>query len=141
MTTETYKNPPTVVVVLQPVGQREKPGLVVIQRAIPGEGFGKIALPGGYQIEGQTWQEAGAAELEQETGVIVDPDDLVLIDVQTTPDKKRNLLFCLAPRLSEVPEFTHDHEVSKVDVITTPITGAFPLHDEQIAAFFAYPLR
>ena len=139
MTTETYKNPPTVVVVLQPVGPRDKVGLVVIQRALPGEGFGKIALPGGYQIEGQTWEEAGAAELEQETGVIVDPDELVLIDVKTTPDKKRNLLFCLAPRLQEVPDFQHDHEVSKVFVTYEPITGAFPLHDEQIAAFFRLP--
>lgn len=131
----TYKNPLPVVVVLQPIGPRDKAGLVVIERAIPGEGFGKAALPGGYQEE-ETWQEAGAKELLQETGLVVDPDDLVLVDVKTTPDRKKNLIFCLAPRIQQVPDFEHDHEVSKVFVIYEPITGAFPLHDEQIAAFF-----
>src|SRR5687767_5994792 len=40
--------------------------------ALPGDGHGKLALPGGYQMLGQTWQTAGAAEVLKETGVMVD---------------------------------------------------------------------
>jgi ADP-ribose pyrophosphatase YjhB (NUDIX family) len=50
-----YDNTPTVVVVLVPL----RGGLLMVRRALPGEGYGKLALPGGYQMLGQTWQEAG----------------------------------------------------------------------------------
>lgn len=125
-------NPPTIVIVLQPVAD----GLVMIRRALKGEGFGKLAIPGGYQIVGQTWQEAGADELQQETGVVVDPADLRFVDIKTTPDKTKNLLFCEAPPLTQTPTFTHDHEVSEVVVITKPVETAFPLHTEQVRDFF-----
>ena len=52
-----YDNTPTVVVVLVPL----RGGLLMIRRALPGEGQGKLALPGGYQMLGQTWQEAWRA--------------------------------------------------------------------------------
>ncbi len=64
----TYDNTPTVVVVLVPL----RGGLLMIRRALEGEGQGRLALPGGYQMLGQTWQEAGAAEVREETGVAVD---------------------------------------------------------------------
>jgi 8-oxo-dGTP pyrophosphatase MutT (NUDIX family) len=56
MTMARYNNTPTVVVVLVPLGG----GLLMVQRALAGEGYGKLALPGGYQMLGQTRQEAGA---------------------------------------------------------------------------------
>jgi ADP-ribose pyrophosphatase YjhB (NUDIX family) len=34
------------------------------------------ALPGGYQMLGQTWQEAGAREVLEETGVVIFPEAL-----------------------------------------------------------------
>jgi ADP-ribose pyrophosphatase YjhB (NUDIX family) len=40
-----------VVVVLVPL----RGGLLMIRRALMGEGRGKLALPGGYQMLGQTW--------------------------------------------------------------------------------------
>jgi hypothetical protein len=55
-----YDNTPTVVVVLVPV----RGGLLMVRRTLPGEGYGKLALPGGYQMLGQTWQEAGALDLQ-----------------------------------------------------------------------------
>lgn len=94
-----YKNPPTVVVVLVPVAGR---GLLMIRRGKAGDdGYGKIAIPGGYQIEGETWQEAGARELLEETGVVVDTDELLVREVVTTPDRKTNLLFCEAREIQE----------------------------------------
>jgi ADP-ribose pyrophosphatase YjhB (NUDIX family) len=67
-----YQNTPTVVVVLVPL----RGGLLMIRRALPGEGYGKLALPGGYQMLGQTWQEAGALEVLEETGIVVSPETL-----------------------------------------------------------------
>ena len=51
-----YQNTPTVVVALVPL----RGGLLMIRRAHDGEGQGRLALPGGYQMLGQTWREAGA---------------------------------------------------------------------------------
>ena len=34
---------------------------------------GKIALPGGYQMQGETWQQAGAREIFEETGIKINP--------------------------------------------------------------------
>ena len=88
-----YENTPTVVVVRVPIAG----GLLMIRRALPGVGQGCIALPGGYQMLGQTWQDAGAREVLEETGVVLDPASLRLLRVVTTPDKRQNLLFCGKP--------------------------------------------
>src|SRR3954468_2527798 len=84
-----YQNTPTVVVVLVPL----RGGLLMIRRALPGEGQGELALPGGYQMPGQTWQEAGAAEVLEETGVVIKPESLRVLAVETTPDRRQNPLF------------------------------------------------
>src|SRR5918994_4926408 len=116
-----YSNTPTVVVVLVPL----RGGLLMIRRALPGEGHGKLALPGGYQMLGQTWQEAGACEVLEETGVVIDPEALQVVTVATTPDRRQNLLFCRAPPVAHVGSFAHDHEVSEVLVVHEPVEAAF----------------
>ncbi len=50
-----YANTPTVVAVLVPM----RGGLLMIHRALPGEGEGQLALPGGYQVLGQTCRRPG----------------------------------------------------------------------------------
>jgi ADP-ribose pyrophosphatase YjhB (NUDIX family) len=128
-----YENTPTVVVVRVPI----RGGLLMVRRALPGEGQGKLALPGGYQMRGQTWQEAGAREVLEETGVSVDPAGLRLVAFETTPDGRQNLLFCDAPPATQDGPFAHDAEVSEVLVIHRPVETAFPLHTAQVAAFFS----
>lgn len=130
--TVTYQNTPTVVVVLVPL----RGGLLMVRRALPGEGQGRLALPGGYQMLGQTWAEAGVAEVAQETGVLIDPAALRVVDVVTTPDRRQNLLFCRSAPVEHQGAFTHDAEVSEVLVIHEPIETAFPLHTEQVRRFF-----
>jgi ADP-ribose pyrophosphatase YjhB (NUDIX family) len=132
-----YDNTPTVVVVLVPL----RSGLLMIRRALAGEGQGKLALPGGYQMLGQTWQEAGAQEvLEQEvleeTGVVVAPESLRVVTVATTPDRRQNLLFCQSPPVEHEGSFIHDAEVSEVLVIQEPVETAFPLHTQVVRQFF-----
>ena len=60
----------------------------MIRRALPGEGQGRLALPGGYQMLGQTWPEAGAREVLEETGVEIEPASLRVVAVETTPDRQ-----------------------------------------------------
>jgi len=111
-------------------------GLLMIRRALPGEGQGKLALPGGYQMLGQTWQEAGAQEVREETGVVVAPASLRMVTVATTPDRRRNLLFCQSPPVVHEGASTHDAEVSEVLVVHAPVDTAFPLHTQMVMDFF-----
>jgi ADP-ribose pyrophosphatase YjhB (NUDIX family) len=127
-----YDNTPTVVVVLVPL----RSGLLMIRRALAGEGQGKLALPGGYQMLGQTWQEAGAQEVLEETGVVVAPESLRVVTVATTPDRRQNLLFCQSPPVEHEGSFIHDAEVSEVLVIQEPVETAFPLHTQVVRQFF-----
>jgi ADP-ribose pyrophosphatase YjhB (NUDIX family) len=127
-----YQNTPTVVVVLVPMSA----GLLMIRRALPGEGQGKLALPGGYQMLGQTWQEAGAREVLEETGVVLDPLVLRVLTVETTPDRRQNLLFCQSSPVKHTGEFVHDAEVSEVLVVPHPVETAFPFHTFMVQAFF-----
>jgi len=130
-----YENTPTVVVALVPL----RGGLLMIRRALPGAGFGMLALPGGYQMLGQTWQEAGAREVLEETGVAIDPDSLQLVSVATTPDRRQNLLFCQSPPAQHRGAFVHDAEVSEVLVVHEPVDTAFFLHTQRVRAFFQEP--
>jgi 8-oxo-dGTP pyrophosphatase MutT (NUDIX family) len=127
-----YDNTPTVVVVLVPV----RSGLLMIRRALAGEGYGRLALPGGYQMLGQTWQEAGAREVLEETGVVISSKTLRVVAVETTPDRRQNLLFCQSPPVEHEGAFLHDIEVSEVLVIYEPIETAFALHTRMVREFF-----
>ena len=85
---------------------------------------------------GQTWQEAGAQEVLEETGVIVSPEVLQVVGVETTPDRRQNLLFCQSPPVEHEGGFAHDSEVSEVVVVYEPIETAFPLHTLMVQKFF-----
>ena len=129
---QQYNNTPTVVIVLVPLHG----GLLMIRRALPGGGQGKLALPGGYQMLGQTWQEAGAREVLEETGVVIAPEVLRFVTVETTPDRRQNLLFCQSPPVEHDGAFVHDAEVSEVPVFHEPLETAFPLHTRMVREFF-----
>ena len=100
-------------------------------------GQGMIALPGGYQMLGETWQDAGAREVLEEAGVQVNPASLRLLCVVTTPDKRQTFLFCESASNRHAEPFIHDAEVSEVLILREPVETAFPLHTDMVSDFFA----
>jgi hypothetical protein len=104
----------------------------MIRSALPGEGYGRLALTGGHQMLGQTWQEVGVCEVLEETCIVVSPEGLREVAVEITPDRRQNLLFCQSPSVEHEGEFVHDAEVSEVLVIHEPIETAFLLHTRMV---------
>ena len=59
-------------VVLVPVWQGSRIGLLVIRRAIAPR-IGRLALVGGFVEEQESWQATAARETREEAGVLLDP--------------------------------------------------------------------
>lgn len=99
-----YDNAPTTVFVLASNAARE---LLLVRRAKqPGRGL--LGLPGGYQMRGETWQEAGARELLEETGCHLKPSHLAFVSIKT--DEYANNLIIARATTSVSPDADRDNE-------------------------------
>ncbi|MFD6911774.1 NUDIX domain-containing protein [Streptomyces goshikiensis] len=67
---------------------------------------GLLALPGGHVDPGETSRAAAARELEEETGVRVDPAALVLVGVYDEPGRDSRGRYVSAAYRVTVPEGT-----------------------------------
>ena len=139
---QIWANPVPVCVVLVPIVDGERTGLLVVRRAIPPQ-IGKLALVGGFLEAHESWQHGGAREVHEETGVIVDPAALQTHwFASSEPRPDRVLLFSIAPSqsVSALPSFTHDAESSERGVIYGPggldEVFAFPTHVEAARRYF-----
>ncbi len=128
----TYKNPLPVAVVVLPIDD----GVLLIRRGIPPEG--KLALPGGFIDHDESWEEAAARELREETRIRVEPSELRLVTVRSTPGGHM-LVFCEAPSMSaaELPTFMPNVETMDRVFTREPIELAFPSHTEVLKEWFA----
>lgn len=129
----TYRNPVPVAVVLLPVDG----GLLTIRRTID-PGRGKLALPGGFINYGESWQAAGARELQEETGIHIEPGELAVFRVLSAPDGTL-LLFAQAQGrdTTDLAEFAASDETSEMVVLRGPEELAFPLHTQVVEEYFA----
>lgn len=130
----SYVNPLPVAVVLVPVGE----GVVLIRRGVEPQ-KGKWALPGGFVNSGETWQQAGAREVLEETGIRVDAQTIREFRVCSAPDDTL-LVFGLAARLAEngMPPFEPNEETTERMLVTAPPRDmAFELHRETLARYLA----
>lgn len=129
----SYLNPLPVAVMVLPVDE----GLLVVRRDVEPH-RGELALPGGFIDMGESWQQAAARELREETGILVAADDVRLFDVLSAPDGTV-LIFGLGPRTSSatLPPVTATAETTEWLVIDRPQELAFPLHTGIVAEYFA----
>jgi ADP-ribose pyrophosphatase YjhB (NUDIX family) len=143
---QTWANPIPVAVVLLPVIDGARTGLLVVRRAIPP--VGKLALVGGFVEEQESWQTCAARELREEAGVAIDPATLEpLWYASTEPRPDRVLLFSLAPGIdaAALPPFTPGAEASQRGVWFGAGTAGgpddelgFSLHAEAARRYFAH---
>ncbi len=129
----SYVNPLPVAVMLVPIGA----GLLLVRRTNAPE-IGKLGLPGGFIETGETWQQAGAREVREETGGEVDPARIALFDVRSAPDGTV-LIFGLTTPLSAtlLETFAPTNETSELVVAQAPRELAFSTHTETMAHYFA----
>src|SRR5262245_25105628 len=135
----SYLNPIPVAVCLLPVDG----GLLVIRRAIP-PAVGQLALPGGFIDVGETWQQAATRELLEETGVVIDAEEIRHFRTHSSRSGDGVLLVFGVARerswssLSFAPK---DADASERLVIKEKQPMAFPLHTQAVAEYFDTPGR
>ena len=126
MSERTYRNPLPVAVAVVPV---DGGGVLMIERAIPPAG---LAFPGGYIELGETWQEALAREMFEETRIPVDPASVRELRVLSAPDGTL-LVFGTTPAVPRMAldAFGPSGEVSALVVVEEPRDDVvLPLHGQ-----------
>lgn len=135
----TYRNPLPVCVVLVPIQDSDRRGVLAVRRAIPPR-LGELALPGGFINYGETWQEAGAREVFEETGLTLDPAEIRECRVSSAPDNTLIIFGLAHPRASaSLPPFNPNNESSERIVLDRPVRLAFSLHTHMVEWFFSQP--
>jgi ADP-ribose pyrophosphatase YjhB (NUDIX family) len=130
---KSYINPLPVAVVLVPVDN----GLLMVRRAIePRKGM--LALPGGFINIGESWQQAGAREVMEETGLAIDPEEIEDFRVLSAPDGTV-LIFGLARprRASSLSLLASSDEALECLILDQPEELGFPLHTQVVKEYFA----
>jgi ADP-ribose pyrophosphatase YjhB (NUDIX family) len=134
----SFVNPLPVSVVLLPVDN----GLLVVRRNIEPQ-IGRLALPGGYINRGESWQQAGARELFEETGIIIRPEDLREFRVKSATGYNTLIVFGLAKSRHTInlPPFTPNEETQEISIVSAPQELAFSTHTETMREYFEERLR
>ncbi len=134
-----FDNTATVVCVIVPSRYHFVDSVLVVKRGHE-PGKGKWALPGGYQMKGETWQEAGVREVREETGVMIS-HRLTQLGPFVTDEYGNNLIIAKSSfelgrdRLWTQPPETMDHKYIKFEEMYNH-EWAFPKHFMAIVKHF-----
>ena len=99
---------------------------------------GMLALPGGFIELGETWQVAGAREVWEETGLLIDSEEIQEFRVLSAPDGTV-LIFGLSNKTrssADLVAFEESDEALERVVITEPTELAFSLHTQVVKEYF-----
>lgn len=129
-----WLNPTPVGVMIVPVDD----GVLLIRRGIEPR-RGELALPGGFIVVGETWQQGAVRELREETDVVVAPEAVREFMVRSPDHGHVVLIFgvCDPLRGESLPPFSETDETVERLVVKGPVELAFPLHTEALARYFA----
>ena len=133
-----FDNTPTVVSVIVENDQ----GQVMAVRRANEPGKGMFGLPGGYHMRGESWQEAGAREVFEETGItLAKPSEIALMSMDTD-EYGNNLVIARYPHVVHEAGFPQDGEATEIVWIdctnTRPDEWAFPRHLEGVCGYFVW---
>jgi ADP-ribose pyrophosphatase YjhB (NUDIX family) len=123
----SYRNPLPVAVAVVPVSEG---GVVLARRAIEPR-LGQLALPGGFIEYGESWQNAAAREVFEETGLKIDATSIEHLATLSAPDGTV-LIFGQSASIahSMLDMVVMSAETSEVIVTEHAIDLAFPLHTQ-----------
>ena len=110
-----------------------------MRRAIP-PAVGKLALPGGYIDLHETWQEAVAREMFEETGIRIEASEVRHFRTHSSPLGDGVLLIfgTAGERTAQsLPPFLPNEEIAETVLIHGPQGLAFPLHTQVVQEYFA----
>jgi|WetSurMetagenome_2_1015567.scaffolds.fasta_scaffold221868_2 ADP-ribose pyrophosphatase YjhB (NUDIX family) len=127
-----WGNPIPVVVIVFPVVQDDKLGILIQKRGIDPK-KGEWALTSGYVNNNEDWQTAAGRESFEEMGLVTDINKFQLYDVVSGKDKVNTLIFCVyeeALTLDILSSFKPNNEVDELDVMWLEKDLAFPSHTQ-----------
>lgn len=130
----TFLNPTPVAVLLQPVDG----GILAIRRDIEPK-KGELALPGGYVDSQESWKDAAARELREETSIEINSEDVQVFDVENGTIHDTIIIVGLAPEISkdDLPEFEPNREVTERVILREFEELAFDIHTKSLASWFS----
>lgn len=133
-----YNNPSPAANLVQPIIlDNNKIGLLTIRRNIK-PGIGKLALPGGFIDEKETWIEAAVREMKEEANVYLSPNNISLLSVESNDRKDVILIFGMSKpiKISNLPPFIPNSECQERAIIMEKQEMAFTHHTKIVADFF-----
>ncbi len=124
-------------------GAGARRGVLAIRRAIP-PGVGMLALVGGFLEDHESWQQGGAREVMEETGIAIDPETIEpLWWASSEPKPNRVMLFGVAAPLQRaaLPPFVANSETQERGLVFGPdgldAAFVFSTHIEAARRYFA----
>lgn len=138
---ESYRNPTPVSVVLIPF----EDGVITVRRNIEPR-KGKIALPGGFIVLGESWRVGGAREAHEEAQVVIEhPDSAIApLMIESIPNGTQIIIFgqVVVPDRMVVHPFVPNVEATERFIVTRNNFDlykdefAFPLHIKAVERYF-----